>query len=392
MPIASQHPLDFLEGRPLGGAARGCAVRATRGSGPASLRVRGRVAQLARAPRLHRGGRPFESGRAHCDLHPARDPSGRRGPAIRHAPMTTPREPLQSSSETRRGGRAVSDAAGPHRRDRRRPGGLLRRGAPAEGLRGAHRGRHARAPADAVGAGALGRRARPPEDQVRDADLREDRRAPALSLLRQRRAGAPRRAARSCWSTTTRSSTRPARRPTGRWASPARSCREAGRRRSSWAGTTAHPDHPDLDFDLSCERARGDRQRQRRARRRAHADALPSRARGHRHRGPRARGARRAARSARSSSSGGAGPRRRAFTNPELRELADLADADVVVDAGGARARAGDPRAVRERDREAERGAAARLRAARTPPPAGGGSCCASCSPRSRSTPAPTAA
>ena len=26
----------------------------------------GRVAQLARAPRLHRGGRPFESGRAHC--------------------------------------------------------------------------------------------------------------------------------------------------------------------------------------------------------------------------------------------------------------------------------------------------------------------------------------
>ena len=51
----------------------------------------------------------------------------------------------------------------------------------------ADRGRHDRAPAHAVGPRALGRRARSPEDQVGHARLREDRRAPALPLLRQRR-------------------------------------------------------------------------------------------------------------------------------------------------------------------------------------------------------------
>ena len=46
-------------------------LRGQRGGLSLALAPPGRVAQLARAPRLHRGGRPFESGRAHP---PPRDP------------------------------------------------------------------------------------------------------------------------------------------------------------------------------------------------------------------------------------------------------------------------------------------------------------------------------
>ena len=95
-----------------------------------------------------------------------------------------------------------------------------------------------------MGPRALGRRAGPPEDQVRDARLREDRRASALSLLRQRHVRRAHLAARSCSRTTTRSSTPPARPPTGRWGSPAKSFPARTRRPSSSAGTTAIPTTP----------------------------------------------------------------------------------------------------------------------------------------------------
>ena len=57
-------------------------------------------------------------------------------------------------------------------------------------------GRHLRPPADALRPRARRRGARPPEDQVGDAGLRQDRRAPRVPLLRQRRGGARHRARR----------------------------------------------------------------------------------------------------------------------------------------------------------------------------------------------------
>ena len=97
------------------GRIRARTLQASHGLGerlrPASLRSpdRGRVAQLARAPRLHRGGRPFESGRAH------------HSPRIARTATTNARHDRRDPH--------------PHRRDRLRPGRLLRRRAPAEGRR-----------------------------------------------------------------------------------------------------------------------------------------------------------------------------------------------------------------------------------------------------------------
>ena len=94
-----------------------------------------------------------------------------------------------------------------------------------------------------------------------------------------------------------------------------------------------HPDHTDLEVDLLSRGARGrDRQRQRRPRRRADARARARGARADRHRRPRARGAR--GQQGVGGRRGGT-PRRRAggFTNPELLELGELKDADVIVDA-----------------------------------------------------------
>ena len=100
--------------------------------------------------------------------------------------------------------------------------------------------------------------------------------------------------ARSCSPTTTRSSTRPARPPTGRSASPAKTCPGSHAATEFVGWYNGHPDHADLEVRPALGRARRrDRQRQRRARRRAHARARPRRARPHRHRRPRARGARR---------------------------------------------------------------------------------------------------
>ena len=141
------------------------------------------------------------------------------------------------------------------RRSRRLgPGRLLRGRGPAR-RRDAGRGRHDRAPADAVGARPARRRARPPEDQVGLARLRADRRAARLPLPRQRR-GRPRRLrTTSCSRSTTPSSTRSARRPTGGMGIPGEDLP------GSWAATefvawyNGHPDFQELAFDLSGERA-----------------------------------------------------------------------------------------------------------------------------------------
>src|SRR5437764_9163582 len=53
----------------------------------------GRVAQPARAPRLHRGGRPFESGRAH--QHERRFPNPRRRGWLRAGRLLRGRAPAQ---------------------------------------------------------------------------------------------------------------------------------------------------------------------------------------------------------------------------------------------------------------------------------------------------------
>ena len=87
----------------------------------------------------------------------------------------------------------------------------------------------------------LGRRARPSEDQVGLAGLREDRRSgPASASSATSRSAATSRTTTCCGSTTP-SSTRSARRPTGAWASRARTCPARGPRPSSSPGTTATP-------------------------------------------------------------------------------------------------------------------------------------------------------
>ena len=107
-----------------------------------------------------------------------------------------------------------------------------------------------------MGARALGRRAGPPEDQVGHARLREDRRASALPLLRQRRASAStssREELLEHYHAIVYATGSPS---TGRWASPAKTCPARTPRPSSSAGTTATPTTRDLEFDLlSAERA-----------------------------------------------------------------------------------------------------------------------------------------
>ena len=174
------------------------------------------------------------------------------------------------------------------------------------------------------------RRARPPEDQVGDARVREDRAQAGLPLLRQRR-GRPRHHPRGA------AGAPPRRHLRGRLADDRRlgipgeelPGAHAGDASSS-PGTTATPTPP-TRVRPRRRAGRRDRQRQRRARRRAHARAHARGARADRHRRPRDR------RAARLEVEeivvlGRRGPAQAAFTNPELRELGELADADVVVD------------------------------------------------------------
>ena len=126
------------------------------------------------------------------------------------------------------------------------------------------------------------------------------------------------------------SSTRPARRPTVRSASPARSSRAATRRPTSSAGTTATPTTRDHEFDLSAERAvvigNGnvalDVARM--------LTLTPTSWRSPT--SPTTRSSARRERCARDRRRRPPRSRQAAFTNPELLELGELADADVIVD------------------------------------------------------------
>ena len=267
------------------------------GSGPAHLRRRG----------LRHDPRPG-------DRRPRRPGRGR--PRTPRAPAPSRRSRLLAMTRPRR-----RHGRGPVRLLRRRP-------AAAGGLRG----RPVRRAADALRARARRRRSRPPEDQVGHAHVREDRAASRLPLLRRRRArrrrdpGGPARPLPRGRLRRRHADRQPAGDP-GRGRVRARSPPP-----SSSPGTTATPPHADAAFDLSCAARRRGRQRERRdstspacwcstptSSRRPTPPTMRSR------RSP-------ARRSRRSSSSAAAGPPQAAFTNPELRELGDLARADVVVD------------------------------------------------------------
>ena len=269
---------------------------------------------------------------------------------------------------------------------RRRPVRLLRRRAAARrGLRG----RPARRAADAVRARARRRRARPPEDQVRHARLREDRGAPGLPLLRRRRARRATSRAPSCSSATTRSSTRSAPRATTGSGSPARTGRARTPRPSSSPGTTATPTTPTTSS--TCRRgARSSIGNGNVAIDVARMLVLdPRRARG-RPTPPTTRSTRWPAASVEEVVLlGRRGPAQAAFTNPELRELGELARADVVVDPAelqldddsAAWLESEDASATARRNVELLR----ELRAAPGRRPSATGSSCASCARRSRS-------
>ena len=138
----------------------------------------------------------------------------------------------------------------------------------------------------------------------------------------------------------------------------------------SWSATefvawyNGHPDFQELEFDLSVERAVVVGRATSRStspgcsRSRTKSSIRPMRPM------RRSRRSRRPA-SARSSCSGGAARRRPPSRTPELKELGELAGADIVVDPARARARCGErSRDRRRHERDAEHGRAARLRRA----------------------------
>ncbi len=209
------------------------------------------------------------------------------------------------------------------------------------------------------------RRARPSEDQGRLPRLRADRRAAEVPLPRQRR-GRPRpgrtRISPGC---TTPSSTPSARRPTVGWGSRARICPAPGRRPSSSPGTTAIPT---TRTSTSTFPASG--------RSWSAPGTSPSTSSGC-SRSPRRRSSCTDTTDAAIEAILGSGlkeivmvarrgPAQAAFTTPELKELGELADADVAVDAGRPRARPGQRGGARARhERAAERRGAPRVRVAR---------------------------
>ena len=130
-------------------------------------------------------------------------------------------------------------------------------------------------------------------------------------------------ASMSCASTTTRSSSPTAPRPTASSASPARTCPASHSATEFVAWYNGHPDFADREFDLDLRARRGDRQRQRRHRRRPHArpprDELET-----------TDTADHAIEALAESGVkeivvlGRRGPAQAAFTNPEVRELGEL--------------------------------------------------------------------
>ena len=180
----------------------------------------------------------------------------------------------------------------------------------------------------------------------------------------------------------------------------------------SWPATefvgwyNGHPDHPDLDFDLDCERAvvigNGNVALDVARMLTLTRDELAGTDTADHALEALARGAIREV-----VVVGRRGPAQAAFTNPELRELRDLADAEVIVDGeeleraleipelhasataklqergAAARLRPPRPRRGEAGRRERRGGTGARPGAPRAP---AGGSCCGSCSPPLRST------
>ena len=229
-------------------------------------------------------------------------------------------------------------------------------------------GGHVRPPADALRPGARRRGPGPPEDQVGDPGLRQDRRPPRVPLLRQRRDRARRDPRRPDAPTTTPSSTRWARAPTGAWASRASTCPAATRPPSSWAGTTPTPTTATWASTSAGARRWWSATATWPWTWRASWPARAERAGQHRHRRPRPGRARPPAASARSYVLGRRGPAQAAFTTKELQELGELPGVDVVgrPGRGGARPAEPRPRLARraERTRDAQPGDPARA----TPP------------------------
>ena len=177
-----------------------------------------------------------------------------------------------------------------------------------------------------------------PEDQVGDPGLRENRRARGLPLLRQRQ-GRPRHRGRGPRAALPRDRLHgrlrdrpPARHPRR---GPARQPRRHRLRRL----VQRPPRLRRRGVRPLLRAGGGDRQRQRGDGRRPDAGPDRPRAAPDRHRRPRDRAARPQARSARSSSSAAAGPVQAAFTNPEIKELGEMEDADVDRRPGRGRAR-----------------------------------------------------
>ena len=179
--------------------------------------------------------------------------------------------------------------------------------------------------------------------------------ASALPVLRRRRARQARDASPTCARTTTRSSTRPGAQTDRRMGIPGEDLpRQPSRDRvRRLVQRPSRLPRPPVR-SLAGAGGRG-RRGQRRHRRGAHpvphaggaGDAPTS---------PTTRW-RRCARAGcgRSICSAGAAPAQAAFTNPEIKELGELADADVVVDAGGGRAGRAEPGGAREERRPRRR-------------------------------------
>ena len=276
--------------------------------------------------------------------------------------------------------------AAARRRRRLRPGRLLRGRRAAEERGPGRRGRPDRPAADAVGARPPRRRARPREHQGGLARVREDRaRSPASASSATSRSVATSRT-RSCSRSTTRSSTRSARRPTGGSGIPGEDLPGSWPATAFVAWYNGHPDFQELEFDLSHERAvvigNGNvaidcaRMLALTAEELAPTDTTD------------------AAIDAIVGSGieeivmlGRRGPVQAAFTPPELKELGELAGADVDRRPGRPRARPRERARARGRPRarSPQRRAPARVRRRARPRASRGASCCASSSRRSRS-------
>src|SRR6266850_200230 len=214
------------------------------------------------------------------------------------------------------------------RRHRRRRAHRVLRHRPAVPPAGPRvRGGHVRSRADAVRAGARRRRARPPEDQGGDGGLRQGRREPAFPLLRRRRARPPRERGRSARPLPhaplyDRRPDRPAH-GDPRGGSRTQPCRDRVRRLVQRPPGLSRPHVRPLAGARG-----GGRRRQRGGRRRADPLAHARGAGDDRHRGLRAGGAE-PSRIREVYVLGRRGPAQAAFTNPEVRELGELAGADI---------------------------------------------------------------